>query len=98
MSCTRTHLRMAELGCLDSTPLRAVSVMLAVRPHQHFLDDNALGVRRTTEGVALEDRAQVDLVVLLVGPALGATTLLQVARGADSAWFAHSGCGSVSMV
>ena len=55
----------------------------------HFLDDDALGVGRTTEWVGLEGGAKVNLVVLLVGPLLGAATVLEVASSADTTWFTH---------
>lgn len=53
----------------------------------HFLDNNALGVRGSSEGVALEGGSQVLLLVPLVGPSLVATVHAQLTCAADSTGF-----------
>merc|ERR1712000_729397 len=71
MSCTRTHLRMAELGCLASMPMRSTTIPLAC-------DAAPIGLLRGE---------QVGLVVLLVGPSVGLAVLLELASRAKSVRF-----------
>uniref|UniRef100_A0A8C3CLK0 Uncharacterized protein n=1 Tax=Cairina moschata TaxID=8855 RepID=A0A8C3CLK0_CAIMO len=53
--------------------------------HPHFLQDDALGVRGAAEGVGLQRRAQVRLLVLLVVPLLVAAVAAQLPGGAEPA-------------
>uniref|UniRef100_A0A8B9V2T3 Uncharacterized protein n=1 Tax=Anas zonorhyncha TaxID=75864 RepID=A0A8B9V2T3_9AVES len=51
--------------------------------HPHFLQDDALGVRGAAEGVGLQRRAQMRLLVLLVVPLLVAAVAAQLPGGAE---------------
>ncbi len=57
--------------------------------HLHFLENDALGVRGTSEGVGSVLGAQVSLVVLLVSPALGAAAGVELTSSPDSTRLAH---------
>ena len=52
-----------------------------------FLDNDALGVGGTSEGIALKGSSQMLLLVALVSPSLDATVGTQLARTADSTRF-----------
>lgn len=58
------------------------------RRDAQLLKDDALGVRRATEGVSLVGVAKVSLGVVLVVPALDTTVAAQLARRSKSAGLA----------
>uniref|UniRef100_A0A8C3JFR7 Uncharacterized protein n=1 Tax=Calidris pygmaea TaxID=425635 RepID=A0A8C3JFR7_9CHAR len=53
------------------------------RLYPHFLQDDPLGVGGAAEGVGLQRRAQVGLLVLLVVPLLVAAVAAELAGGAE---------------
>uniref|UniRef100_G1U046 Uncharacterized protein n=1 Tax=Oryctolagus cuniculus TaxID=9986 RepID=G1U046_RABIT len=61
--------------------------LLGLNPY--FLQHDALGVRGASEGVGLERRAQVGLLVLLVVPLLVALVAAQLPGGAEPTALAH---------
>jgi hypothetical protein len=70
-------------------PEKTTSVALGWREARgwrgaHFLKHDALAVRRAAEGVALELRTQVSLLVRLVRPAVLPAQRAQLARSVDS--------------
>ena len=54
-----------------------------------FLEDDALGVGSTSEGVGLEGSAQVGLLVSEIGPALVTSTVSHLTRASNSTWLTH---------
>ena len=59
----------------------------------HLLQNDALGVRGSSERVGLPPGAQMDLLVVEVGPHLGAPVLDVLAGRADAAGLAHREAG-----
>ncbi len=55
----------------------------------HLFEDDALGVGGATEGISLPSGAQVSLLVVEIGPELGAPVLDVLSRRANSSGFAH---------
>ena len=53
--------------------------------HLHFLEDDALGVGGTSEGVSLPACSQVGLLVVIVGPSVLTPVLDVLAGSAQSA-------------
>merc|ERR1740123_724505 len=79
---------LAVLDELHSAALPDGRVRL-LRFDPHLLHDDALGVRSAAEGIALVPRAEIGLLVLLVGPALVAPPDRHLTSGADSARLPH---------
>lgn len=65
-------------------PARPTPGPAAAEGHAHFLEDDPLGVGRATEGVGLQRRAQMRLLVLLVVPLLVAAVAAQLTSGAET--------------
>merc|ERR1719498_1776269 len=60
-----------------------------LRFNTDLLHDDTLCVRRAPKGVALVAGTNVRLLVVLVGPSLGASAVHQLAPRTDSTWFSH---------
>lgn len=78
---------LAVLDQLDTDTLANSGVGL-LGLNTDLLEDDSLGVGRTTEGRGLESGAESALLVAVVGPALLATVVAQLARGVESSWLA----------
>ena len=59
-----------------------------------LLEDDTLGVRRTTEGRGLVGGTEQTLLVVEIGPATLATGVLELAGGVETSWlsFTHDCC------
>merc|ERR1719473_347105 len=74
---------LAILDQLDADRLTDSRVRL-LGLNSHFLEHDALGVRRATEGIALEGSSEVGLLVVLVGPLLDTTVATQLTSASNS--------------
>jgi len=82
----------AQCTALAASTLLSVATAPQVQARgAHLLEDDALAVRRASEGVALELRAKVRLLVRLLRPPLLPAHRAQLARGVDSTRLA---CGA----
>lgn len=75
----RTGRRQAQRGRPPHPPGRSPAQL-----YPHFLQDDPLGVRGAAEGVGLQRRAQVGLLVLLVVPLLVAAMAAELPGGAEA--------------
>uniref|UniRef100_A0A8C3UU27 Uncharacterized protein n=1 Tax=Catharus ustulatus TaxID=91951 RepID=A0A8C3UU27_CATUS len=68
----------------DAFPDGRVGLLGFHPPHPHFLQDDALGVGSSPEGVGLQRRAQMRLLVLLIVPFLVPAVAAQLPSGAEA--------------
>jgi hypothetical protein len=103
ISCTRTHFRIAELGCLASTPLSNNKINYSYYVHTnvcktayyyvmlyiHFFQYNAFGMGSTTKWISFPSSSQVSLFIVFVIPSLFTSMICMFASRAKTSRFTY---------